>query len=359
MEYDPPQVSAEVPNGRNCRCQHASPVAWDCAEAEKRATACIGEGNELALTLHAQDDEGAALSFRAQLDGVPQPADTLSGTSWRVLWRPPYEFTRGMPCREAELICRVSEGGPSGALRDSARVLLRVSRADPNLTCALSISPDAASTLMNTTIVLRSCVHNEGPVAARGVTWVVDEAAPSPRRLQRSGPRDLAVNETACDSVEVTLEQRGSFCFSGLVDPDNHVPESDESDNSCSPDGVCIESTQGDICVCPVPITPNDDGHNDRLRVDYSLRYPRTHPRLTVYDLHRNLVFDSDERKVAWIEPGSECRQCPRSCANRQECEVLFDGADSDGRNLPAGVYLYLFELNDAVQARGEVVIAR
>jgi len=120
-----------------------------------------------------------------------------------------------------------------------------------------------------------------------------------------------------------------------------------------------VESIEGPVCVCPIPITPNRDGYNDYLRFDYSLRYPRSSPRIEIFDLAGHMVYSSDRRSVSWTDVRRECGGCPRICPDQRQCELLFDGSDSDGNLLPGGLYLYVFYLNGQPVGHGEAVIAR
>ncbi len=91
----------------------------------------------------------------------------------------------------------------------------------------------------------------------------------------------------------------------------------------------------------PNPYTPNDDNINDYCQFTFPGMYysPGT---IYIYDIHGVLV-----RKIE-IDSGFSAKR-----------KAIWNGKDSNGRNVPQGLYLYVIEVDGEVVCDGTVTVAR
>jgi flagellar hook assembly protein FlgD len=77
----------------------------------------------------------------------------------------------------------------------------------------------------------------------------------------------------------------------------------------------------------PNPFSPDGDGRDDLLFIRYRLNHADSRLDLTIYDVR-----------------GREVRQLANNAAATYSGEILWDGKDGAGRDLPTGLYIVYLE---------------
>lgn len=93
----------------------------------------------------------------------------------------------------------------------------------------------------------------------------------------------------------------------------------------------------------PKPITPNNDGHNDRVVFKYPNMFSED-AEIVIYDVQSREVY---RKKIT------------HSTFGGSGGTNVWDGTDSNGKLLPQGVYIYVITVNGDVVCNGTVAIAR
>ena len=82
--------------------------------------------------------------------------------------------------------------------------------------------------------------------------------------------------------------------------------------------------------VSPDPISPNNDGHNDRLNISYSLENPMTSLRISIYNSSGYLIKELLPSQLA-----------------SSEGMIYWNGISMNAKVPPTGIYILFFEAFD------------
>ncbi|MBD3349329.1 MAG: hypothetical protein GF400_09080 [Candidatus Eisenbacteria bacterium] len=130
------------------------------------------------------------------------------------------------------------------------------------------------------------------------------------------GDRGISLERVRTDVAADVVTNWG-----GSVDPTGSTP--------CRPNSIYLppSSGEGRLSASPNPFTPNGDGDGDRVAISYDLPVARSTVRLSVFDVRgRRRAILADH------------------VATASEGDVLWDGADENGRILPSGMYVIRLE---------------
>ncbi len=146
--------------------------------------------------------------------------------------------------------------------------------------------------------------------------------------------QSMNVNNSVELSRSFIFNREGKHQIKLSIDPDNHIAESNEDNNTAI---KIVEVLEGELVVRSNPFTPNDDGINDNVTFNFE--------KLGVIDPILRL-FDVSGRVINTIR-------------ERSGYEFIWDGRDHYGNPAQPGVYLYLLQDHDKSIANGYVVLAR
>jgi len=145
----------------------------------------------------------------------------------------------------------------------------------------------------------------------------------------------IGVDEVIAFSSEVEFPALGRQELRLIVDYDNEIEELTTANNEISTFVTVERGTQ--VVVRPNPFTPNNDGYNDRVGINYE-HLGLLNPRLKIYSIEGRLLHTN-------IEP--------------EGLTLYWDGLDDSGREQRPGVYLFMLEDGNEVVTTGTVTLAR
>ena len=135
-------------------------------------------------------------------------------------------------------------------------------------------------------------------------------------------------------SLPFTPDRTGVHVVTFIVDAGNDVDELDETNNEIS---IEFDVDRGSLVINPNPFTPNNDGVNEEVQVDYA-NLDITDPRLLIYSFEGQLIreiTESNGTNLAW------------------------DGRDDSDRARPPGLYLFVLMEGANVVDSGHFTLAR
>ncbi len=160
------------------------------------------------------------------------------------------------------------------------------------------------------------------------VNGVVEEVIRVNETIQPGQSRAYAFNHS--------FTQTGANSIRFIVDSDNEIEESDETNNDIS---INVTVTEGEVTVSPNPFTPNNDGFNDSVQFNLTQLANITNPNIQIFSFNGRLV-----RTLRGEDFGGSLLE--------------WDGTDENGNVLQPGVYLYVVEDNNNLIIRGAVTLA-
>jgi len=144
----------------------------------------------------------------------------------------------------------------------------------------------------------------------------------------------LNPGDTRSFILERTFLREGSQTITFIVDAENEIEESDETNNQVS---LTIDIERGRLAVSPNPFTPNNDGFNDAVEFNFENVGVVSSPVIRIFSFHGKLV-----RTITGMAGNS----------------AFWDGLDDNGNRLNPGVYLYVVQENNELIGRGSVTLA-
>jgi hypothetical protein len=136
--------------------------------------------------------------------------------------------------------------------------------------------------------------------------------------------------------VTFRLEQPGLNTLAFVVDSDNVIAESNETNNRQT---INIIAREGIFSVSPNPFTPNNDGYNDAVVFNYSQLFNVNSPRVTIFNFEGQVIRSF-------------------SVSDLVNGLIVWDGRDANGRLLKPGVYLYTAFSDGKLLSRGSITLA-
>ncbi len=112
-----------------------------------------------------------------------------------------------------------------------------------------------------------------------------------------------------------------------------------KTDTTFQVSGDAFVKGQPKVTVTPNPFTPNGDGINEQTVFDFST-YDINHPTLKVFNLSGRLIRNLEYR-------GGSRR------------EIVWDGLDDDGQQIPPGLFIYIIEEDGHKIESGHIVMVR
>jgi len=112
-----------------------------------------------------------------------------------------------------------------------------------------------------------------------------------------------------------------------------------KADTTFQVSGEAFVKGQSKVTVSPNPFTPNGDGINEQTVFDFST-YDINHPTLKVFNLSGRLIRNLEYR-------GGSRR------------EIVWDGLDDDGQQIPPGLFIYIIEEDGHKIESGHIVMVR
>ena len=210
----------------------------------------------------------------------------------------------------------------------------------------INVTPAPQPDLIAEDLILSpSDVEVGDDVTFEGVLGIgnVDMAVPTAVRFELDGV--LYELDTALPTIGVgqqrsfitapfTPDQTGTYTVTFIVDADDEIIEGDETNNEIS---VEFEVSRGELVITPNPFTPNNDGINEEVQIDFA-RLVLEDPKLLIYSFEGRLIREIDEPEGT---------------------RMLWDGRDSNDRNRDPGVYLFVLMEGDEVVDSGHITLAR
>ena len=136
------------------------------------------------------------------------------------------------------------------------------------------------------------------------------------------------------ESLPFTPTRTGVHVLTFRVDAGGDVDEVDETNNEIT---LEFEAQRGELVVNPNPFTPNDDGTNEEVNIDYS-RLDLDRPRLLIYSFEGRLIREVTESNGTTLS---------------------WNGRDDNERRRDPGLYLFVLMEGGSVVESGHVTLAR
>lgn len=174
-------------------------------------------------------------------------------------------------------------------------------------------------------------VDNAEVVQASSVSFEVDGAVHS---TDTALPVIAVGEQVAFPSTAFLPTRLGDHQVTFRVDADAEIDEVDEANNEIT---VSFEVVRGDLVVTPNPFTPNNDGTNEEVNVDFT-SLALNDPTLLIYTFEGALIREVTE-------------------ANGNV--LSWDGRDDQDRGRDPGLYLFVLMEGGGVVDSGHITLAR
>ncbi len=313
-------------------CDPAEP--WNVIDGGRVGALGVREGGGLAVTVRASDPEND--DVRLDLAGLPAFASVtrVSDAEVRLTAAPPEGTVITSVCQLfGPVVATARETATAAPETAQVTVPLYVKWEGPDLEVSLRGLPTASE--LGDPVRFIGAVRNIGMVAMGPFTvsaWLTDEDG-----LRVAG-RSMHVSNLA-PGVSYAMPQvlyepqlPGRFCAH------IEITEGRDLDPANNVLVQCVDVRPGDLVVSPNVVTPNGDGHNDRI-LFHLANQDVSAPRVRIYELSGAFVFETSSldamRNLAW------------------------DGRDDAGRYVPPGSYLYVVDDGGRELAKGVCGVIR
>ena len=195
----------------------------------------------------------------------------------------------------------------------------------------LIVSPSDISVGDDVTFEGILAVENADVVDPSSIQFEVDGVL---HELDTALPTIAAGQQVNFQTLPFVPDAPGVFAVTFRVDADSEIDELDEANNEIT---VEFEVSRGELVVTPNPFTPNNDGINEEVQIDFA-RLVLEDPKLMIYSFEGRLI---------------------REITEPDGTRMLWDGRDDNERTRDPGVYLFVLMEGNEVVDSGHVTLAR
>lgn len=174
-------------------------------------------------------------------------------------------------------------------------------------------------------------VAEENVISASSVQFEIDGSL---HELDTALPVIAAGEQRSFQTLPFVPTTPGTYAVTFRVDADGEIDEVDETNNEIT---IEFDVGRGDLVVTPNPFTPNNDGMNEEVQIDFA-RLVLDDPKLLIYSFDGRLI---------------------REITESEGTLMMWDGRDNNDRTRDPGVYLFVLMEGSEVVDSGHVTLAR